>query len=978
MIDAVFLSYNRRDQPIVEDVAQRLRAAGLAPWLDRWQLTPGERWQDAIAAALDTVGACAVFLGPDGLGDWVREEAALALDRAAKDHAFRVFLVLLPGLPEPFDVRLVPPFLRTRTWVDLRAGPDDPDAWASLINAMSGARPAQSPPSPPRPPTTAPARGPVHLPIPPDPLIGREREVARITERVRQPDVRMVTLTGPGGTGKTRLALAAATALADAFADGVVFVALAALTDPFLVLPTIAEAAGIRDLPGITLRESVYAALRGKQMLLVLDNFEQVIAAAPEIGDLLAACAGLTLLVTSRAALHLRGEHEFAVPPLEMPGVGPLPAEDALQRYEAIRLFVDRARAIKPDFALTEENAPAVVAICQRLDGLPLAIELAAARVRLLAPAALLTRLNKSLAVLTGGARDLPARQQTLRDTIRWSYDLLRPDEQTLLRRFAVFVNGGTLAAIEAVCGGDGSVNSPGSMGLDVLDGMESLLAQSLVRQAEGTDGEPRFGMLQTIREFCLEEINTHGEAEPVRAAHAAYFLAVAEEGDAALRGQHQGIWFERLEEEHDNLRAALEWSLTDRPSMLPLRIANAMGLFWLRHGHHVEGIRWLEACLGASPDVHDTLHADALNHIGEMLIAQTEFDRAHSNLADGLAIARSLDYKIGIARLSMNLGFLAQHRSAYATARRYYDEALAMYRETGDRDGLGATLNVLGIIAFREGNYIEARDLYEQSLRQLRAQGNEWRIANIINNIALIAHLLGDYAGARRLHTENLATRRRLGDTMGVASTLTNFGQVCCDDGDPAARALLEEGLATYRELGDKVRAGRAQLFLALTLHYRGETVAPYALLQESLAVLRAVGEKPDVVDALEALGRVAAARGDLAAARAYFREALASARELHDRPRLSQLLECFAVVAVRDEQLAFAARLWGAAEAVRRSAGVALAGIHRRQHERDVALAAARCDAALWAASWEGGGKVALDDLIAEMLSGAQPDQP
>ncbi|HEY8292721.1 MAG TPA: tetratricopeptide repeat protein, partial [Thermomicrobiales bacterium] len=493
--------------------------------------------------------------------------------------------------------------------------------------------------------------------------------------------------------------------------------------------------------------------------------------------------------------------------------------------------------------------------------------------------------------------------------------------------------------------------------------------------QGEGADGEPRFGMLQTIREFCLEQIDEHGEMKPLRAGHAAYFLTVAEEGAAALRGQQQGIWFDRLEEEHDNIRAALDWALAEGTGMLPLRIANAMGLFWHRHGHHVEGVRWLETCLAAIPEAHDTLHADALNHIGEMLIAQTEFERARSYLEDGLAIARALNYRIGVARLSMNLGFLAQHQSAYATARRHYDEALAMYQEIGDRDGLGATLNVLGIIAFREGDYPEARDLYEQSLVHLRAQGNQWRIANIINNIALIAHLLGDYATARRLHTENLATRRRLGDTMGIASTLTNFGQVCCDDGDAAARALLEEGLATYQELGDKVRAGRAQLFLALTLHYQGETVAPHELLQESLAVLRAVGEKPDVVDALAALGRVTAAEGDLAAARVYFRDALAGAQALHDRPRLSQLLECLAVIAMKGEYLASAARLWGAAEAVRRSAGVALAGIHLQQHERDIALAAAQCDATLWAASWESGERVAPDDLIAEVLAADTP---
>jgi predicted ATPase/transcriptional regulator with XRE-family HTH domain/uncharacterized protein HemY len=805
------------------------------------------------------------------------------------------------------------------------------------------------------------------LPSAATPLIGREREVADVAALLGAPGVRLVTLTGPGGTGKTRLSLAVAAALVEDFAGGVAFVPLAVLTDPELVLPAIVAALGVKVGAGESPTEAVRVALRDRLLLLVLDNVEQVVAAAPDVAELLALCPGITLLVTSRAALHVRGEHEFAVPPMRLPDPHHLPPLEALGEYEAIRLFVDRAQAIKPDFRLTEANARTVAGICDRLDGLPLAIELAAARIRTLTPAALLARLAKSLTMLTGGARDLPARQQTLRDTIRWSYDLLTHDERMLFRRLAVFVNGCTLEAIEAVC------DSEGNFTIDLLDSLESLISQSLVRRGEGRDGEARYTMLQTIRAFCIEQLDARGETESLRERHAAYFLAVAEEGggEIELHGARQDVWLDRLEEEHDNLRAALDWSLLRRPGEMPLRFASALGPFWQHHGYYNEGLRRLEACLAAGQGAPDALRADVLNHLGAILTRQSEFERARPHLESGLVIGRTLGDQAKIARALKSLGLLAQYQGDYATARTYDNEALTIYQALGNRNGIGGTLNNLGIIAFREADYAQARDLYEQSLAQHRMQGDQSRVANAFNNLALIAHLLGDYPSARRLHEEGLAILRHSGEKPTIAMSLTNLGFVCADAGDAGAEEMLREGLALYREFGNRLGAARAQLYLELARHYQDERAASYDVLDECLATLRTIGEKQDVADALMALGRVAVARGEFASAHVHLRDALTIAREFNDQPRIAQHIEIMAMVAARQEAVPRAARLWGAAESVRRGIGIELAGVHAREHDREIALAQSRIEAALWLVAWQEGAAMALDRAVAEALA-------
>src|SRR6266852_4875421 len=440
------------------------------------------------------------------------------------------------------------------------------------------------------------------LPAPLTPLVGREQEIAAVCALLWRPEVRLVTLTGTGGVGKTRLALGVAAAVNADFADGICFVALAPLIDPGLVLSTIAQALGVQEQGSRPLLEGLQDHLREKQLLLLLDNFEQVVSAAPVVAELLVAAPRLRVLMTSRTSLHLSGEHEFAVPPLSLPDLRDLPPLDRLTQYGAIRLFIERAQAVKSDFALTKENAAAIAAICHQVDGLPLAIELAAGRSKLFSPQALLPRLRNRLKLLVGGAQDLPLRQQTLRGTIAWSYDLLDQAEKILFRRLAVFVGGCTLEAAEAVCHPDRDLEG------DVLDAVERLVDKSLLRQEAQADGEPRLLMLETIREYALERLAASGETEATRRRHADYYLALAEQAEPLLAGEQQVPWLNRLEQEHENLRAALTWVFQEAGGAdlhlkaalreQTLRLVGALWSFWYIHCHYREGKQWLQAAL--------------------------------------------------------------------------------------------------------------------------------------------------------------------------------------------------------------------------------------------------------------------------------------------------------------------------------------------------------------------------------------------
>ena len=663
------------------------------------------------------------------------------------------------------------------------------------------------------------SRRPHNLPMQPTSLIGREQEVASVCELLRRPQVCLVTLSGPAGVGKTRLALQVVAELADQYADGVFLVPLVPVSNPDMVASAIIQTLGIKDLNGHSPLTLLKGALKDKQMLLLLDNFEQVAAAAVQVAELLAVCPKLKVLVTSRVVLHVRAEHEFAVPPLALPNLKCLPNLVALSQFEAVALFIERAQAVKPDFQLTDANAQALAAICARLDGLPLAIELAAAHVKYFPPQTLLARLEQGLSVLSGGARDLPARQQTLRGAIAWSYDLLEPEEQQLFRRLSVFVNGCTLEAAEQVC------TAAGQLSGDVLEGLVSLVDKSLLRQieeAEGTqvEGEPRFWMLQTLREFGLESLTSAGETEVTREAHAAHYLVKAEEAELGQAGAHQALWLEQLEREHENLRAALSWLMqrTEAEDLeKALRLAGALWWFWSVRGYVSEGRQWLDRALARSAGASAAIRAKLLSGAGMLALNQDEYDLAETFCRESLALFRERGDKRESALSLYRLGLAAWWKCNYTAVRSLEEEALTLYRQMGDKGGAADPLLILSRLALVQGNYAEAYSLAEESLALFREVGDKWGLAYVFHHLACVIFAQGNVARARTTVEEGLALSRELGYKEGIADALALLGQFAFQQGDTAlAHSLLAESQLLFREVGDRRGTARSLCLLA------------------------------------------------------------------------------------------------------------------------------------------------------------------
>jgi predicted ATPase/class 3 adenylate cyclase len=640
---------------------------------------------------------------------------------------------------------------------------------------------------------------PNNLPVQLTSFIGRSKEKDEVKQMLSKE--RLLTLTGPSGSGKTRLALQVAAEMTDFFKDGVFFVALAPITESDLVASTIAQSLGVIESSGRSIMDSLTDHLHNKSLLLLLDNFEQVISAAPLVAELLIAGSELKILITSREGLRISGEREYPVPPLSLPNLKQLPPLESLLQYPAVELFIQRAKAVKPGFRITNDTAPAVAEICYRLDGLPLAIELAAARIKLLHPRAMLTRMEHRLEFLTGGGRDLPARQQTLRDAIAWSYELLDENEQKLFRRLSVFVGGCTVEAIEAVAEDHPSRGS-------VLDRLASLLDKSLLQEVEGANGEPRFIMLETLREFGLEQLESSGEQVSIQRRHADYFLSIAEQTEARLESAGQVEWINRMEQEHGNLRAALECSKTaEGTAETCLRLASALGLFWEARGYYSEGRKLLADLLLTEPiRERSATRARILARAAELAYRQSDFSATMSLAGESLVIYRQVGDRQGIASALIKLGNAATEIGSYAAASGFLEEALKTWRELADKHGMARALISSGWVALRSGKYGLAKRRLLEALALSRDLGDTRNIAFELSGLGEVALRQKDYLRATQLVEESLALRKQLGNKWGVGVSLGILGWIAMrEEKWDRAMARLCESLEVRREIGDQ-----------------------------------------------------------------------------------------------------------------------------------------------------------------------------
>jgi predicted ATPase/tRNA A-37 threonylcarbamoyl transferase component Bud32 len=696
---------------------------------------------------------------------------------------------------------------------------------------------------------------PSNLPVPRTAFIGREPEAAALRQLLGRDDVRLITLTGPGGIGKTRLALQVAGEIGDQFSSGVCFVSLSIVGEPGLIASTIAQALGVREIGNQSAQESLkdYFGELDLPMLLLLDNFEHLVSAAPVISDLLSVGPKLKVVVTSQSPLHIYGEHEFPVPPLALPDPKSLPHLDVLSRLPAIALFVERARAVKHDFALTKENASAVAAVCARLDGLPLAIELAAARIKLLSPTAMLARLESCLNLLTGGARDLPTRQQTLRGTVDWSYSLLNPAEQTLFHRLSVFLGGCTLEAVEAVC------DTAGDLGLDVLDGMASMVDKSLAQQVEEAAGEARFVMLSTIREYALERLAASDDVAATRRSHAAYYLVLAEEG--ALEAAAHPEWLDRFEVEHDNFRAALEYLIKIGDADWGLRLGAALFRFWETREYLTEG----------------------RNRIARLLALEGAAERPRLR-----------------ARLLFADAVLAGEQGDYTSAQQLFEDSLETCLELNDNRGVAVALNALAVNARDRGELATACFLFERCIAAWRDAGDAADVARALSNLANVTKLQGEPARASSLYDECLAIFRKVGDVAGIAWTLNYQGDVAREGNDlAAARSFYEQSLAAFSLSRDGWGIASALSDLASLSWDEGDNNEARRLYGESIRMFQNLGHRRGIARVLECLAANAAAQSNaeqslrFAGAAAALRQRLGTPLTPAEQHKMEKVLE-------------------------------------------------------------------------------------
>jgi predicted ATPase/class 3 adenylate cyclase len=858
------------------------------------------------------------------------------------------------------------------------------------------------------PPLTTLDRFRTNLPVQLTSFVGREQEITAIQQLLAAQ--RLVTLTGPGGTGKTRLALHVAAEVLETFSDGVWLIELAPLADAALAPRAVASVLGLREEADRPILATVTDFLHARTLLLLLDNCEHLVEACAQLADaLLHACPNVRILASSREALGVAGEAPFRVPSLRTPDPRRLPPIEALAHYEAVRLFVERGAAVLPGFTVTDANAPALAQVCARLDGIPLALELAAARVNVLRVEQIATRLDDRFRLLTGGSRTAVPRQQTLRALIDWSYDLLAEGERVLLPRLSVFAGGWTLEAAEAVCAGDGIEQS------DMLDVLTQLVNKSLVVADREQGQETRYQLLETIRQYALERLAA-SEGATIRQQHLAYFVQLAERAEPNLRAFDMLVWLNRLEAELDNIRTALEWALeTDVEA--ELRLAGALWWFWHIRSHGNEGCDWLERALsietierGEQPiwPARAMICGKALNVAGYLRLMQGETEKGAVCTAESLALFRELGPagKRGMAYALLNLGVAASHRPDIARAKSLSEESLALFREVGDKFGMAECLESLGDHALADGDPEHARTIWEEGLALRKEIGDRDGIALLYSMLGDLAFRHGDYQRAITLYQESLAGFREVGNKTYVARTLGALGEMAWAYGDYGqAATMAETALAISQESRDELEVALAFHCLGTMAWVRGDheqaanmfakeltigrgmrnrIVVPYALL--SLAgVARSHGDdgqaanmyaellafdrwKPHV---LHGLGRVAQSRGEYAAARAHHAEALAVWQAAGLRFGVPLSLEALASLATAQQQAEWAARLFGSAEALQEVFHFILAPADRADHDRDVATARAALGEAAFAAAWAAGRAMTMEQAIDEALN-------